>query len=142
MQAAACIWIVQKSVGNEAFKISTFLLALPKVTSRITDRGHALYQRNTMLPLLEQFDNTLKIISQTIPQAQASLILDNSKTLYLETLELFEYYMNLFKIVIKFDRIDYSDVHMNSFTPKPALDIFRFGWAMLLYATKGISIFM
>jgi hypothetical protein len=138
LRASACIWIAQKATGySSAFRISTFLTALPKVTQRIMERGHALYQRNHMLPFLQELKSTLDIISKVRQQPEASVKLQQSIEFYHNFADLFDQFMNLFKILITFDRVDYSSVHMCPVPSTPTVEIFRFGWALLIYASTS-----
>jgi hypothetical protein len=148
LRASACIWMVQKStVHSSAFRITTFLNTLPKVTQRITyiidlysERGHALYHEGVILPLFEEFRKTLELASITSAYPVATKKLDDSFRIYKSTSELFELYMTLFQILIKYDRNSLSNLHLATNPDSYILDIFRFGWAILIYASNSILI--
>ena len=80
------------------------------------------------------------IISQTVPQPQAEAQLQNAYDVYTNFADLFETFMTLFKIFLVFDRVDYSILHMSAVSTSPTLEVFRFGWAILIYATASILI--
>lgn len=134
VQASAAIWAVQKQLGNQIYKLSTFLNALSKVSSKFSEKGHLLYQPTFFETILTEFQSTIDKISMFYRQDSSLSILQSIKFEFKTFSDLYNVYQQTFKLYIKLDRADYSNEILNHLVQSPTLDVFRFGWLMLLFS--------
>ncbi|KAI8894715.1 hypothetical protein BC833DRAFT_623706 [Globomyces pollinis-pini] len=129
----AAIWTAQKSNNTFLFNISTLLNRIPSLSGVISPKGHMIYNSGYLNLVLEEFENVITIISSQFPQQSTLYQLKNTKMFYNETCQIYKFYKDLFQALIRFTNDEYENVEAAKISLTPTLDIFRYGWLLVIY---------
>ncbi|KAJ3321702.1 hypothetical protein HDV06_003995 [Boothiomyces sp. JEL0866] len=141
MQTCACVWSAELTLTkrNGLYPISVLLNVLHKVTKFVSESGHLLYEPVFFDTFFSNFKIALQAIEVSEPNLGLLTILQNIYSLYLQQMEKYHHYRTIFQSLIRLENSDYSNLKADQFKTESMLDIFRYGWLLILLSDVDLK---
>lgn len=142
MQTCGCIWAAELSLTkrNCLYPISVLLNVLHKVTKFVSESGHLLYEPVFFDTFFNNFKMALMAIEPSEPNLGLMNIAQSVYALYIQQMEKYRHYRTIFQSLIRLENSDYSNLKADQFKTESMLDIFRFGWLLILLSDGNFLI--
>ncbi|KAJ3273829.1 Retinoblastoma- protein 1 [Terramyces sp. JEL0728] len=141
VQACACIWSAELALTkrNGLYPISVLLNVLHKVTKFVSESGHLLYEPVFFETFFNNFTAALQAIETTDPNLNLVSIAQSVYALYKQQMEKYHHYRTIFQALIRLENSDYSNLKADQFKTESMLDIFRYGWLLILLSDVDLK---